>query len=251
MTAKLQTIDGLTMDPGEFYELAKHPTPELLADYAWLDLPDGASLEGYLWPANYRVLPDTTGEELVRLMLDRFQGAIEGRMNVPAERGMTFHEILTLASIVEREAILDEERAAHRRRLPEPARRETRATRLLQADPTVIYGNDTVQLDELRVRNWHELTSSGTSRRTLATNDYASPELTCRATSTTYHASRGSSPGPICTPTLASIDAALAPDTAEKLRVLRGHAPTDRGGRMPSRKTPGEHDANRGKYGYN
>ena len=87
VTAKLQTIDGLSMDPKEFYELAAHPTPELLADYDWLDIPEGASLEGYLWPANYRVLPDTTGEELVRFMLDRFRGAIEGRMDVPADRG--------------------------------------------------------------------------------------------------------------------------------------------------------------------
>jgi cell division protein YceG involved in septum cleavage len=111
MTAKLQTIDGLTMDPRDFYELAKHPTAELLAEYDWLDLPDGASLEGYLWPATYRVLPDTTGEELVRLMLERFDTAIGGRLTVPAERGLDFHQVLALASLVEREAILDEERA--------------------------------------------------------------------------------------------------------------------------------------------
>jgi UPF0755 protein len=76
ITAKLQTIPGLQMDPHDFYELASHPTPELLADYPWLDLPEGRSLEGYLWPASYRVLPDTSAEELVRLMLDRFHDAI-------------------------------------------------------------------------------------------------------------------------------------------------------------------------------
>ena len=65
------------MDPAEFYELVKSPPAELLDDYPWLktilkDAPKGASLEGFLWPATYRVLPDTTPEELVRLMLDKF-----------------------------------------------------------------------------------------------------------------------------------------------------------------------------------
>jgi hypothetical protein len=98
ITAKLETIDGLEMNPADFYELATHPTPELLADYSWLDLPEGASLEGYLWPATYRVLPDTTPEELIRLMLDKFHIAIEDRMNVPEARGLTFRQVLTLAS---------------------------------------------------------------------------------------------------------------------------------------------------------
>ena len=36
ITAKLQTLDGLQMDPREFYDLAKEPPAELLADYPWL-----------------------------------------------------------------------------------------------------------------------------------------------------------------------------------------------------------------------
>jgi len=53
ITAKLETIDGLTMNPQDFYNLAKHPSKELLASYPWLTavLPSGASLEGFLWPA--------------------------------------------------------------------------------------------------------------------------------------------------------------------------------------------------------
>ena len=91
ITAKLETIPGLQMDPKDFYELAKHPTPELLADYPWLQkvLPKGASLEGFLWPATYRVLPDTTAEELIRDMLDNFHQAIGDRMTMPAGRSST------------------------------------------------------------------------------------------------------------------------------------------------------------------
>ena len=89
ITAKLQTLP-LSMDPREFYELAKSPPAALIDDYPWLkkilaDAPKGASLEGFLWPATYRVLPDTTPEELVRLMLDKFIANVgEERLVVPA-----------------------------------------------------------------------------------------------------------------------------------------------------------------------
>ena len=116
ITAKLQTLEGLELDPREFYELAKEPPAALLADYPWLervleDAPEGASLEGFLWPATYRVLPDTTPEELLRKMLDGFHAAVgDAKMKVPAERGLSFYQVLSLASIVEREARLDAEK---------------------------------------------------------------------------------------------------------------------------------------------
>ena len=77
ITAKLETLTALQMDPPSSTRSSKSPPAELLADYPWLktilkDAPKGASLEGFLWPATYRVLPDTTPEELVRLMLDKF-----------------------------------------------------------------------------------------------------------------------------------------------------------------------------------
>ena len=109
VTAKLQTVKGLTMDPRDFYELTR-PDAGAPADYPWIEIPDGASLEGYLWPATYRVLPDTSAEELVRFMLDRFHDAIGDRMNVPEERGLSWYEVLTLASLVEKEAILEDEK---------------------------------------------------------------------------------------------------------------------------------------------
>lgn len=243
ITAKLQTLDGLTMDPRDFYELAKHPTPELLADYEWLELPDGASLEGYLWPATYRVLPDTSGEELVRLMLDRFHAAIGDRLDVPAEREMTFHEVLTLASLVEREAVLDEERGliagVYQNRLD-----GLLGHRLLQADPTVIYANDTVQLSQLDFGRWREFVFWNVPAD-VGMGDVTLPEE-LRGYQT--YQVEGLIPGPICTPTIASIDAALAPDTADgyvfflaKRDGSNGHA---------FARNQAEHDENRRTYGY-
>ena len=75
VTAKLQTLP-LTMDVKAFYDEVKNPPKALLADYPWLDLPKGASLEGYLAPATYRVLPDIGPDELIRRMLDQFHETV-------------------------------------------------------------------------------------------------------------------------------------------------------------------------------
>src|SRR4051812_2553628 len=119
MTALLQTKQ-VGFDPKAFYDLAKHPTDALLADYPWLKLPKGASLEGFLYPDTYQLViaknggptDVTTAEALVRMLLDRFAEVVgPKRMDVPASRHMTFFQIVTLASIVEHEAAVDKERA--------------------------------------------------------------------------------------------------------------------------------------------
>ena len=143
ITAKLQTLP-LTMDVKAFYDEVKKPPKSLLDDYPWLELPKGATLEGFLAPATYRVLPDMTPDELIRRMLDRFQEAVgPDRLKVPKDRGLTFYQVLTLASIVEREAVLDEERpliaGVYENRLDN-------APFILNADPTVLYANDTIEL---------------------------------------------------------------------------------------------------------
>ena len=147
------------MDPQEFYELAKSPPAALIDDYPWLkkilaDAPKGASLEGFLWPATYRVLPDTTPEELIRLMLDKFIANVgEERLEVPKARGLNFYQVMSLASIVEREAMLDEERpiiaGVYQNRIDGiPGVKN----KILNADPTVFYAIDTHRARQARVR---------------------------------------------------------------------------------------------------
>ena len=244
ITAKLETIDGLTMDVEQFYELAKHPTPELLADYDWLDLPKGASLEGYLWPAAYRVLPDTTGEELIRLMLDRFREAIEDRMDVPADRNLTFRKVLTLASIVEREAVLDEERPLIAGVFQNRLDKVRGIAPVLSADPTVIYAVDTVNLAAMPIAEWR------TYKFWTVPKDVGLGQVELPADLESYNTYRvaGLPDGPICTPTLASIDAALAPDTADKYLYFVAKNDDSRGHAFA--KTAKEHEQNLVKYGY-
>lgn len=249
ISALLQTLE-LEMDVREFYELAKEPPAALLEEYSWLqraleDAPEGASLEGFLWPATYRILPDTTPEELIRKMLDGFEAAVgTAKMRVPAERGMSFYQVLTLASIVEREAVLDDERAliagVYQNRLDGlPGIKN----RILNADPTVLYANDTVQLEAIGFEKWPEYVFWKVPEVPL--REVALPEGLLGYQTYTQP---GLIPGPIATPTLASIDAALHPDTADKFLYFL--AIPDSEGKHVFAKTAKEHNANRKKYGY-
>lgn len=74
--------------------------------------PGKKRLEGYLFPDTYRVRAGATEEEILDMMLKRFSREIE-ELEYPelaAARGLTLHEAVTIASLVEREARLDEER---------------------------------------------------------------------------------------------------------------------------------------------
>jgi UPF0755 protein len=250
ITAKLETLPGLKMDPQAFYDLVKHPPAELINGYPWLksilaDAPKGASLEGFLWPANYRVLPDTTAEELVRLMLDKFYANVgQQRLNVPKDRGLNFYQVLTLASIVEREAVLDEERpliaGVYQNRMDGiPGIKN----KILNADPTVLYAMDTVALDKLAFDDWKSYTFWMPPGVPLG-----SVQLPEDLQGYQTYQVPGLVPGPIATPSLPSIDAALEPNTADKYIYFL--AIPDGGGRHVFAKTKAEHDANRQKYGY-
>lgn len=253
ITALLQTKTELAMDPREFYELAKEPPAALIADYPWLervlrDVPEGTtpSLEGFLWPATYNILPDSTPEELIRKMLDGFIAAVgEAKLRVPSERGLTFYQILSLASIVEREAVLDEERAliagVYQNRIDGiPGIKN----RILNADPTVIYAYDTIELSKVEFDTWQGYTFWRVPEGIGMADIAVPPELLGFQTYT----QPGLIPAPIVTPTLASIDAALIPDTADQFIYFL--AIPDGGGAHAFAKTIKEHNENRRKYGY-
>ena len=250
ITAKLQTLTDLKMDPQGFYELATSPPASLIVDYPWLgkvreDAPPGASLEGFLWPATYRVLPDTTPEELIRLMLDEFAANVgQERLDVPSDRGLNFYQVMALASIVEREAVLDDERpliaGVYQNRIDGIAGVKTR---LLNADPTVFYAIDSVELDKLPFDKWQQYAFWKPPGVSLA--DVQVPEALQGFQ--TYQ-TPGLIPWPLCTPSLPSIDAALEPDTVDKFIYFL--AIPDGGGAHAFAKTKAEHDTNRKKYGY-
>ena len=252
MTALLQTKES-GIDPKAFYDLAMQPTPELLDDYPWLKaiLPEAASLEGFLYPDTYQVVTAANGgnvavtdaDALIRMLLDQFVKVVgEDRMHVPEKRGLDFYEIVTLASIVEHEAVIAEERpiiaGVYQNRLDGLHG----IAKILNADPTVAFAKDTMELAELPFDQWQGYFFWKVPPSPLA--DFQVPKA-LRGYQT-YQVG-GLIPGPISTPSLASIEAALEPD--QKAGYLYFVAIPD-SKEHAFAKTLAEHNANLRKYGY-
>lgn len=83
--------------------------PKLLAN---LPSADEATyqLEGYLFPATYSYYEDTTMEDLVEQMISTMDSYMSSYYDTISEKGMTVNEVLTLASLVEKEGSTDDDR---------------------------------------------------------------------------------------------------------------------------------------------
>lgn len=76
------------------------------------DIPAGVNyrLEGYLFPDTYEVYPGATAEEIITVMLRRFHAVCNEEYRLKAgQLGLTLHEAVTIASLVEKEARVEEE----------------------------------------------------------------------------------------------------------------------------------------------
>jgi UPF0755 protein len=176
--------------------------------------PQARNLEGYLFPDTYNYNTRTTPEDLIRAMVNRFDEVFTPEWSARAARlGLTVHQVVTLASIIEKEAKVPDERPHmasvffNRLKLGMP----------LASDPTFIYaailaGDYDGNPNQLRFRN-----------RPSPYNTYLTTGLP---------------PGPIASPGRASIEAVLYPDTTEDLYfVVNGTE-----GRHKFSRTASEHD---------
>jgi len=137
----------MTMNMEQFAALLQSPPADLLNEFDFLaDLPAGRSLEGYILPETleYELSGENaTPRAVVRRLLGEFGAALtqEIRDGIAA-KGLTIDEAVIIASIVEREAVIDEERpliaAVYTKRFLEPDNPQT--VGLLNADPTLQYG---------------------------------------------------------------------------------------------------------------
>lgn len=100
------------VDEERFLELAKEGN----FDYGFIkEIPDNSNieykLEGFLFPETYEVKKGATEEEIIEKMLSQFAKEWKAEWTtVIEEQGMTLYEAVTLASIVEREVVVDKER---------------------------------------------------------------------------------------------------------------------------------------------
>lgn len=97
---------------------------------------DHDSLEGYLFPETYQLTKFTSTKELIQSMVSRFQSVYSEVLPQSQVNGFTKHQIVTLASIIEKETGAPQERP----RISSIFHNRLQKGMLLQTDPTIIYG---------------------------------------------------------------------------------------------------------------
>jgi UPF0755 protein len=149
-------------------------------------------IQGYLFPATYDIFEDTTAASLIDSMLEKFKSVYTSEYSArAAELGYSDYEILIMASIVEREAQIDSERAV----IAGVIYNRLNDDMMLQMCPTVLYPMTDGMYDVTEL--------------TYDDLELVSPYNTYK--------NYGLPVGPICNPGQASIEAVLYPDSNDYL----------------------------------
>ena len=182
--ARVEDAFGIPAD--EF--LAQAKASNYAGDYPFLEGVYDDSLEGYLYPKTYSFDDVPTSDQIIRAMLDQFVTETSSLDLDAAPGGLTAQQVVSLASLIERETSVEDER---------PLVASVIYNRLaidmpLQIDAAIVYarggGSDPVTYDDLEIDSPY--------------NVYKNYGLT---------------PGPICSPSVSSIEAALNPADTDYL----------------------------------
>jgi UPF0755 protein len=213
--AEALPIEMFDIEPDDFLSATRvRPLGYSFTD----DLPEPPTLEGFLFPDTYHIDADFTAVDLVLAMLDNFEKQVGSDMHAAFNhQGLTIFEAVTLASIIEREAVVAEE---------QPIIASVFLNRLaldmkLEADPTIQY---TLGKQE---SGWWKVDL------TLDDINYDSPYNTYRY--------GGLPPGPIANPGLSALRAVAFPDETSYLFF---RALCDKSGRHVFATTFEEHQQN-------
>jgi len=176
--------------------------------------PEARNLEGYLFPDTYNYSPKTTPEELIRAMVNRFDEVFTPEWATRASQlGLTVNQVVTLASIIEKEAKVPDERP----HMASVFFNRLKIGMLLGSDPTFIYA-------------------------AMLANDYDGnpnqPRHRTRLSPYNTYLVPGLPPGPIASPGRASLEAALYPDNTDDLYFVVSGT----NGRHKFSRTAAEHD---------
>jgi UPF0755 protein len=202
----------LTMNMDDFVSLVENPPADLIRDYDFLaDLPKGRTLEGYLYPDTYRLDGNWDARTVLDVLLSTFGERLTNPIrNGIRRQGLSIDEAVTLASIVEREAVLDKERpkiaGVYLNRLQNP---DAGTRGLLNADPTLQYAlasnanRDAAPKDWGGIEWWPPLQVAGRD-----------VELPKRLAGFQTYVNPGLPPTPIASPRALSLQAVARADTA-------------------------------------
>lgn len=210
---------GWEGDPAEFIELAYNPVGTERFDVL-NSLPDGASLEGFLFPETYVIASNEPPQQIIDRLLYQFDAEFNDSMRAAADDAdVSVYDVVTLASIVEREAAVEGERVIiagmYLNRLDADMR--------LDADPTVQYELGT------EADWWPTLTGAMIEEGRYLPYSTYNPDTT------------GLPPGPIANPGIRSLQAVLQPDNNDYLFMV---AADDGSGTHIFATTLDEHQSN-------
>lgn len=182
------------------------------ADFPFLaTLPGSTTLEGYLFPDTYRVWKDQLPESVIRKQLAAFDARTVGFAEDASKQGRAMHDVVILASIVEKEVANPDDRKI----VAGIFWNRLKIGMALQSDATLNY-----------------ITKSGNARSTAADLALESPYNTYKV--------RGLPPGPISNPGADALEAALHPAKTDYWYFL-----TDVDGKTYFARTLDEHARNR------
>lgn len=185
---------GLSFNSTDFLTLVTVP-PDSYREH--LQIPEWMSLEGYFFPGSYSVKPDITLNDLVAEVLTRFKTTVmtEEFINDLQRSGLTLHQAITMASIIQRETLAEEEMPL----IASVFYNRLSINMLLETDPTVQYA---LGYDAQKNTWWK-------SPLTYTDLEVNSPYNTYR--------NPGLPPGPISNPSLAALRAVVSPAETEYL----------------------------------
>jgi UPF0755 protein len=202
----------------EFLGIAKNPPQELVSSYSFFSLlPKGVSLEGYLFPDTYFFSKKSTSEDITKKILADFDNQLTPDLREEIKKqGKSLEEVITMASIIEKEVKSDEDRKI----------------------VSGIFWN--------RIKNQQALQSCATIAYILGTNkeQYSFEDTRIQSPYNTY-INKGLPPGPICNPGIASIKAAIYPGETNYNYFLSDPET----GKTIFSKTIEEHNANKARLG--
>ena len=205
------------------YNKKMPPLKDYSTEFSFLkDKPKYYGLEGYLFPDTYRIYASSTVSEVVEKMLENFDKKLTPKMRSDiASQGKSIYEVITLASIIEKEAPIDYQTNDDH-------------------DARVIAG---IFLN--RLRSGQGLQSDATLSYIYGDNNptHSGKELEIDSLYNTYKY-RGLPPGPICNPGILAIEAAIYPITTDYYYFLTPKGKSE----VVYAKTYEEHLKNKYKY---
>lgn len=189
--ANVEATYGIPAD--EF--LAQAKASNYVADYPFLDGAYDDSLEGYLYPKTYSLGDNPTVDDIIRALLNQFMAETADIDYSATYNGLTFQQIMSMASLIERETAVPDERPL----VASVIYNRLEADMPLQIDAAIVYAR-----------------GGGSQGVTYADLEIDSPY--------NVYKNKGLTPGPICSPSISSIKAAIQPADTDYLYYVASSA---------------------------